>query len=147
MNSGTFFSLDYSELAKPLILHVIFVLLIVYYSCKYKKIKTCAFWMCIILCFFLLSDFILYFFISRGYIITTSIFFKTNYFYSIADVLSFLLVIQVMIYYQWHIAEKFRDDWGPKKQYYAKIISQTLAIIMILIHFIMYIDVYFQLNY
>lgn len=148
MSTVNLFSVDYLELSKPLFLYAILIIGITYHGFKYKKVLSCDFWMCMVLCFFWLLDLILSFLIIKNYIHVKSLFFDTTiYFFFIENIVFFLLIIEVMLYYQWHIAEKFRNDWSPKKQYYAKIISQILAIIMILIHFIMYIDVYFQLNY
>lgn len=144
MNTWNLFSVDYSELSKPLFLYAVLIIGITYHGYKYKKIFSYNFWICMVLCFFWIVDLIMDFLISKNYIYVKSLFFD-GFIYSISieDILFLLLIIEVMLYYQWHIAEKFRNDWGTTRQYYAQNISQIIAIIMIIIHSIMYMDMFF----
>lgn len=135
----------FSELWKPIFFSLMVITGIFYTAYKQKKIFNIHFVICNLLCLFSLMDVIVYYLISRGILQVTSFFFDYHIFiFSPEYIIWFLTSINIMTYFQWNVIEKFKDEWSDIKRRRAIYASGKVAMILLLIHIIAYIDTYYR---
>lgn len=116
---------------------------IFYTDYKQKKIFNIHFVICNLLCLFSLIDVIAYYLISRGTLRVTSFFFDYHIFIFTPEyIIWFLTLINIMSYFQWNVIGKFKDEWSNIKRRRAIYISDKVAMILLLIHILVYINIY-----
>lgn len=137
--------IDFSDLSKPILFYLMMLSGIFYYAYKYKKIMNLHFVICVLLSSLLFLNLIMYFCISRKYVMIESFFFKdTLFFFSMEDITQILLILVVMLYFQWNVMGKFKAEWGNRERHIAKCTVNLVSMLMILIHVLVYLGIYFN---
>lgn len=116
---------------------------IIYCSWKAKRIQSIPFYVCMLLCVFLLMDVIMHLLISYSLVSIDSHFFNTNGVYPASPdgAVIACLVPVIMFYFQWNVINGFKSGWNSKQKSRSKTITNIMTIVMLIIHVISYAEI------